>query len=278
MALEKYDGEELDPKQLESAVQALPFLSERRMVVVKEASTNKQLGENLDKILSLVGDTTDLVFAEKHPDKRGIYYKTLKKKTEFKEFNSLDRNNLPAWLSQQAKELGGSLSAGDARYLAERVGNSQLMLMNELSKLIDYQPNITRETIDLLTESAPQSTVFELLDAAFAGNTKKALSIYEDQRKQRVEPQAILAMIAWQLHAMAVVKAAGQKDADTIARDSKLNPFVVRKTQSVTRSLSLKDIKDLIRKTMELDISFKSVAIDVDEAIQSLLFQLSHKK
>src|SRR3546814_19438404 len=64
---------------------------------------------------------------------------------------------------------------------------------------------------DLLT---PQSTIFELLDAALSGNTRRALELYEEQRSMKVEPQQIIAMLAWQLHVLAVVKAAGERRSE----------------------------------------------------------------
>ena len=165
--LEKYDGEELEVDVLLSGVSALPFLAERRMVVVRDGWANKDLAEQIEKIINNVADTTDLIIVEPHPDKRSSYYKTLKKLTDFREFNSLERASLPKWLSQEAKNNGGELSFSDANYLVERVGDNQMQLSNELDKLLSYSPQISREGIDLLTEKAPQSTIFELLDAAF---------------------------------------------------------------------------------------------------------------
>jgi DNA polymerase-3 subunit delta len=278
MALESFDGDELVPDQLDSTVQALPFLTEKRMVIVKNGSGNKPLAEKLEQILKNTTDTTDLVFVEEHPDKRSVYYKTLKKMTDFREYNELDINGLSRWLVDEAKSRGGSISIADANYLVKRVGTNQTLLGNELEKLLNYTPAITKQSIDLLTEQTPQSTIFELLDAAFAGNMKKAMELYEDQRKQKVEPLAILAMIAWQLHSMAIVKTAGQQSSEDVAKKAKLNPFVVRKTQNIVRKLSVSEIKSLIGRTLELDIRLKSVSIDADEALKSLILTIALKK
>jgi len=115
---------------------------------------------------------------------------------------------------------------------------------------MQYQPEITRQTIDLLTEAAPQSTIFELLDAAFAGNAQRAMALYAEQRALKVEPQQIMAMIAWQLHVLAVIKTAGQRSADEIAKDAKLNPYVVRKSQNIARKLTLPELKKLVHNAL----------------------------
>jgi DNA polymerase III delta subunit len=90
-----------------------------------------------------------------------------------------------------------------------------------------------------------------------------------------VEPQAILAMIAWQLHVLALIKTAGDRSVDVIAKEAKLNPFVVRKSQGIAQRLSLSELKDLVRRTLTLDIRLKRQAIDADDALQQLLLSMA---
>ncbi len=130
-------------------------------------------------------------------------------------------------------------------------------------------------TIDLLTEPAPQSTIFQLLEAAFAGRTRTALKLYAEQRAQKVEPAQIIAMLAWQLHVLAVIKTAGDKTSDQIAREAKLNPFVVRKSQNIARDLTLAELKKLISDLLKIDVAMKRTAIDADEALQHYLMTLA---
>jgi len=272
--LEKIEAGEVELGRLLESVSSLPFLAPRRMIILSDPSANKSINENIDKLLEAVADTTDLIIVERKFDKRSVLYKTLKKKTELKEFTELDERGLSTWLADEAKKRGGGLTPGDALYLVERVGINQLGLSNELDKLLGYQPVITRATIDLLTEPLPQSSVFDLLDAAFNGNTKKAMDLYQDQRKQQVEPQAIMGMLAWQMHIIAVVKANENLGADEIASKSKLNPYVVRKTLSLTRNQTLGDVRNLLKRVLDLDIRLKSEAIDADDAVQHLLITL----
>ena len=116
------------------------------------------------------------------------------------------------WLTE-AKNQGGEHQPG-RRQLFWWNGSAPTrnMLANELEKLLTYQPKITRDNIELLTEKTPQSKVFDLLDAAFSGNKKRALELYADQRAQKVEPQAIMAMMAWQLKLLALAKIGGSRE------------------------------------------------------------------
>ena len=176
---------------------------------------------------------------------------------------------------ENAKGRGRTLSASDARYLIERAGVNQQQLSNELEKLLLYDPSITRQTIELLTDPTPQSTIFQLLEAAFAGHTKNALKLYAEQRALKVEPPQIIAMLTWQLHVLAIVKTAGSHSVEEIAKQAKLNPFVVRKSQGIARTITLAQLKQMITDLLKIDTRSKREDIDTDEALQNYLLSLA---
>jgi DNA polymerase-3 subunit delta len=274
MGLERLDGEEHDAARMRESASAMPFLTARKMVVLREPGKQKAFAENISAILKDVADTTDLIIVEPKLDKRLSYYKTLKKETDFRELNELDAGGLARWAGDYARGRGGSLGASEARLLVDRIGPNQQLLQQELDKLLAYDLHITKETIGLLTEATPQSTVFELLDAAFSGRTRRAFELYREQRALKVEPQAIIAMLAWQLHVLAVIKTAGARSVEDIARTAKLNPFVVRKSQALARGLSLSNLKTKIAELLELDLALKTKSMDADEALQLYLLTL----
>jgi DNA polymerase-3 subunit delta len=271
LALERLDGQEADFDRLRAALAGLPFLASRKLVVLRQPSAQKQFAEQAEQILGSLPDTNDVIIIEPKLDKRLAYYKLLKNKTDYRDFTELDSNGLARWLVETAKAAGGSLSPAEARYLVERVGTNQQLLSNELAKLLLYDTAISRRTIDLLTGPAPQGTIFQLLEAAFAGDRRRALSLYAEQRALKVEPQQIIAMLAWQLHVLAVLKAAGDRPADAIAREARLNPFVVRNSQAIARQLSLAQLKKLVNDLLKIDIASKRTAVDADEALQHYL-------
>lgn len=277
MAVERLDGEETPADRLRESVESLPFLTPRKLVILREPSRQKAFAEQIEAVLAVVADSTDLILVEPKLDKRLAYYKTLKKQTDFREFAELDTVGLASWASQYAAEQGGQLSPTDARRLLDRVGSNQQLLKSELDKLLQYDPHITGQSIELLVERLPQSTVFELLDAAFAGNHERALQLYHEQRALKVEPLAILAMLVWQLHVLAVVKAAGQRSPDDIARGAKLSPFVVRKSQHITHRLSGPQLKSLLADLLNIDVRLKTTAIDPDEALQLFFLKVGQR-
>lgn len=275
MALERLDGEETSYERMQEAVQSLPFLASRKLIILRAPSANKEFLEAFEQFLDNVAETNDVVIVEPKLDKRLSYYKLLKSKTDFREFGALDGNGLMKYLADYAKEQGGSLSSADARLLIDRVGANQLMLQHEIDKLLTYSPKISKDSIVELTERTPQSSVFELLDAAFAGHADRTLALYQEQRAMQIEPQQIIAMLVWQLHVLAIVKMAGDRTADEIARQAKLSPFTVRKTQGLARRISLARLKRLLSDLREFDVRLKSEGLTADDVVQYYLLELS---
>jgi DNA polymerase-3 subunit delta len=275
LALERVDGEAVEFNRISEALTSLPFLASKKMVLLSRLGANKQFVEQIEQLFEQLPETTDVILVEPKLDKRSVYYKFLKKTTDFREFNQLDLNGLGRWLVDEAKARGGSLSQGDAQYLAERVGLDQQLLSNEIEKLLLYNPAITRETIDLLTEATPQSTIFQLLEVAFAGNAKRAMELFQEQRALKVEPPQIIAMLAWQLHVLALIKTAGERSADAIAAEAKISPYVVRKSQAIASKLSLAALKQLVADLLDIDTRSKRTALDADEALQNYLLKLA---
>ena len=275
VAVDKFIAEDIEATTLSGAVTTMPFLSPRRMVVVRDYSTNKELVEEFEIIAAQVADTTDLVIIENHVDGRSKYLANLKKIAEVREFSHLDGDALVEWVMTHADQFGVLLTRQDAQYLIDRVGINQQLLASELTKLSLLDTTITRQTIDALTSPTPQSSIFTMLDAAFSGDTAQALKLYNDQRSQGMEPQAIMGMITWQLHTLTLVKAAGSMAASDIASKAKLSPFVIRKNQTNAKRLSEHRIIAILEQAIATDRMLKSTRVNADDAVQSLILSFA---
>lgn len=271
LSLEKASAEDLVYEQIFSSVESVPFLSARKMFILNNLSLQKNITEDLDRFLSRVNEAVDLLIVENKPDKRSAYYKKIKKLDNFIEFDNLDQSALADLLIKKAKASSADLNFSDAIYLIDRVGQNQLLLEKELQKLLAYNSKITRENIELLTEQNPQSSIFNLLDAVFSGRTSQALRLYDEQRTQGVEPTNILGMLAWQLHIVALVSSANGKSSDEIANITKLKPFVIQKSRVVSDKIGPKKLQDLIEELTEIDLKFKTTAINQDMALKNFI-------
>ena len=275
LAVVRLDASEAEYSKLHEALTSLPFLVEKKLTIIYNPGANKEFCEKLETLLSEVPDTNEVIFFEPKFDKRQAYFKLLSKKTVFKNFDSMDFNKLQKWIVEYADKQGSKISNNDAQYLIERLGSNQMLLANELDKLVLYSSTIDREVINLLTEPSLQSSTFELLEAVFAKKPKKAIDLYKEQRLQKVEPQVIIGLITWQLHALAVVVSAGNRTSNEIASKTKLKPYTINKTKAIARGMNLGMVADLINKLTEIDKKSKTQNYNLDEALMGYLLELS---
>lgn len=274
-SVERIDAQDYEYDQIIGVVQETSFLSAEKLIVISNISAKKEITEEFEKFNEKIAEGNKVLIYEPKPDKRSAFYKSLKKQKAFKEFSELDDNDLRQWLKGLAATENVKISQPDIIYLINRVGNNQEKLKNELEKLIRFDKNITRESIDILTETTPQGSVFNLLDVAFSADHKKTILLYEDQRAQGVEPLNIFSMIVWQIHNVALVNSAGDKSPDEISSASGLSPFVVKKSQLISKRLGRGRIESILQKLSELDLFFKTVTIDQDTAMKNLLVYLA---
>lgn len=277
IAVEQIDGSETDFQSIVESLTNLSFLSPNRLIILRRATGNKQFIDSIEKIINNMPSTNNLIIIEPNIDKRLSYYKSLKKLTEFKNYDELEFGQLARWVEETVVQQGGTIKNSDARYLVELAGINQMRLSSEITKLLSYRNEITRDTIDLLIEPISQTTIFQLLDAVFAGKSEELLKIYDDQKRQKVEPQQIIAMLTWQIHILSMIKAAGNKSAGEIASITKIRPFVIGKSLGIARKMSKQDIQKLSNNLLELDIKLKNKSVDADEALLQLLLTISNK-
>lgn len=274
--LEELDGAEVSLDDVRTKLQSLPFLSDKKMLILHSPSAISGFTEAFDSLREHVSDQIDIVIVEPALDKRTSYAKTLKTKTDYQSYDELKPDQLITWLVQEAKAQGRTLSKANAHVLLQRVGTNQHTLFNELSKLTTASDNISKDVIEALVESTPQHTIFELLDAVFAGQAERAMLLYESQRAQQVEPQIILSMLARQLHIILLLKLApADKSANTIASEAKLHPFVVQKAGQSAKSRTLANIKAHLQELREIDRLHKTKSVSLDESLRYFIVTLA---
>ena len=83
-----------------------------------------------------------------------------------------------------------------------------------------------------------------------------------------------MAMLAWQLHVLAVVKFNEKDSPESIAKSARINPYVVRKTFNLSRRLTQAEVKGLLGRALQLDVRLKSEMIDADDAVQHFLLTI----
>lgn len=203
--LQQFDGQEVSVSELEDAVEALPMMTDRKCVLVRDLDP---CGGDTDRLLALmeqVPDSCVLVFRQMtiQPDKRKNGWKDFLKIAEkhgvVVNFERKDATEAAKMLAGGAKRRGCSLDVADARYLVEQVGNDLNLLIQELDKLCALAGEgsvITRQMIDVACPKNLEAKVFDLAKDILYRRRQQAFDLLYQLRVQRAEPIAVLGALS----------------------------------------------------------------------------------
>ena len=227
-----------------------------------ELSEQKLLAEELLRLQSQIPDEVHIIVMEGQLDKRTVFYKTLKKTADFYELSLLDELAATSWAQQYITQANQTADKRVLSTLIRFVGTDQFRLQNELDKFLAYGSEITAANIEKLVEKNPQDTVFQLLESALSGSSDKALRILDELERAHEDPFQIANMLVWQANIVAIVASAEQKPDAEVAKQAKLNPFVVKKTKNLVSKLTKAKIHNIINTIAECDIALKTSSTD----------------
>ncbi len=160
-------------QEIISACETLPFMSERRMVVLRRLPVDKDGRAIADYIERIPRETVLLFLIKGKADGKTALVKRMKSIGRDVEFNTLDDNEIIRWLISNAKKGGCALSRENAQYILTLTGHDMLNVSNELKKLIaycNYKDEISYDTIDRMVTRNPEYKLFSMFDAFMKGD------------------------------------------------------------------------------------------------------------
>lgn len=290
----RFDGRRVSLAELQHACSTIPFLCDRRLVIVdgllthlqRTASTeqgSKALQE-LGEYLSAMPETTRLVFLEpgsiapEHPLRRLIGQEdTLGYDREYR----LPRGReLSRWIARRVRERGGAITPEATAQLAAFVGDSLRLLALEIEKLLSYVDRvrpITEEDVQLLVSDVREASIFDMVDALGRRDGEAASRLLRRRLEGGDHPLALQGMVARQIRILIQVKELSDEGLDrkAIARRLGLHPFVVRKALDQERNFSMEQLESIHRRLLETDVAVKTGEMDAVLALDMLIAGLA---
>jgi len=281
-----FDGD-YDLEKIRSDVMSLPFLAEKRLIIIKNALSTKSVdGKKVVEVLDKKPDSTVVVFIEEgEPDKRTVLFKRLAKEKS-KELNILQGGELARWIKAEVEKNGGDIETSDANTLSGYFGGDLWRLKNEIEKLVAYNKEITEESIGKLCVPDVNVKIFDLTDAIAQKDKGKSSKILKELLDSGENEMYLLSMIQWQMRNLAIVyELKDSSDRDIISR-AKLNPYIVKKTLSAARLLchsreggnpdevGFDTIKKYYELIIEAENDIKTGAKESDIALELLVNKL----
>jgi DNA polymerase-3 subunit delta len=270
---------------LRFACEAMPFLADRRAVIVEQLfSTSKQaqVAKDVAAYLPSAPENALLVFVESAaPPKSGPIAKALAEaQVKQQSFPTLAGAPLQRWIKARAKDEGTTITDPAAGVLADFAGGDLRTLSNELKKLATYAGpgrSIDAPDVQLLVHQTHEANVFELVDALAQGQRSRALLALHVLFEQGERPERILGMVARQVRLLLQAKdALGQgQSPDAVGRLVGLPPFPTRKLLDQVRRFTLAQLFAMHRRVLETDLQTKTGQQEPALALELLVADLA---
>jgi len=282
--IEIFEGKTLNPGIFESNIETLPFLCDKRLIIVKNIF-KKGKDTTLKKIAEIIDKTPDfciLIFIENgNADKRLGLYKKIKKIGKTEEFKELSSIQINQWINKKAKEEEIKISPITTSYLSQEAGLNLWKIANELEKLKIYAngKEITKEMIDNIVSPSLSASIFKLTDSIAEKKPKIAIKTLETLKESGEDLFRTFFMIVRHFRILIQVHDLLSKNENplSIAKKLKQAPFVISKTSKQARNFSSEDLKNIYKKLLEIDIATKTGKIKAYQK-DSNEFQLEIEK
>ncbi len=271
-----FTKDDIDEGAFVDAVQTLPFLADRRLVVCEDTGWFKKTSERALKAFESMPETTHIIFVESEIDKRSRMYKKIKDRGAVYEMNHPDSAYLSEFALGRIAREDKKIRTRDMEYFLAHIGNDMYNVINEIDKLVSYvgvREIIDREDIDVVTSKQIDDDIFEMVRLAAIGDVQKALRMYEELLSLKEAPIKILILIERQFAQMLEVVAKRNRgdSIDSIAKDMGLAPFIARKLAEQARIFDVKTLKEKLQYALDIDKYIKSGIISDKLGVEVLI-------
>jgi len=198
--------------EIVSLAQTLPFMSKKRLVVVKEVEAFK--AADLEELVLYLKDPSPatcliMVSGQGKYEKKSVV-SAVEAHGAVVRFYPLLEREIVGWIEGWARMRGLSLQHDAAQYLWQIIGNDLQKIVNELQKVEIYVKageTVTYEDVKTVVGDFREYTSFDLAAAVGQKNIEKALLILSRLIQEGEAPVGLLGSIAWNFRRLLQAKA-----------------------------------------------------------------------
>ncbi|MFA9398893.1 MAG: DNA polymerase III subunit delta [Clostridiaceae bacterium] len=285
----KLDGEKIAESDIISNCETLPFMDNKKIVLVYRANflsdsgskSNKDIFNKTMKYIKDVPPYCILIFyylLEKEREK--INYKLVKYENEItlvkidKYKGVVLQNKIKHLFEAEGKNIGKV----ELSVFASKVENDMLTINNEIDKLINYTEGreITKQDILELIPDKNDEDIFDLVDAMSKRKIDAALDILNELIYKGVKPSIILRMIERQYNLLINIKLMVDKGLDSyaISKQLKLNKFICDKMIRESRNYKLESLEKALNHCLDTERNLKTKRSDDKTFLELMIVEI----
>lgn len=268
-------GKEVSLEQVLANAKRYPMMSERQVVIVKEA---QHLSRNIEELSTYAANpqtSTVLVFCYKYKklDKRKKLHKTLLANgSVIFDSKKLYENQVSDWIRLTLKQKGYAISHKASVLLVEYLGTDLSRINNELEKLQLVLPKNTEINPELIEKHIGISkdyNNFELKKAVGEKNFVKATRIINYFAQNPKDNPFVVTVSLLHNFFTQLLQYHGLSDHSpkNVASALRINPYFVGEYQIASRNYPMKRVSSIISYLREMDLKGKGVgAYNISQA------------
>ena len=292
------DGGQLTVDQLKAVCDAMPFLAENRLVIVKgllerfepkrrtrgqTKITKKQDGHaELAKYITEIPDSTTLVLMDNEVKSGNPLLKLISRKAEVKSFPLLRGARLKQWIQKRVADEGGRITPQAVDQMANMVGSKLWVMSSEIEKLLLYASGrgIEEDDVRKVVSYAQEFSVFNLVDAVIDFRVQLAERLLQYLLQRGASPAQLLVMLTRQVRLIVrarEISRQGLAESEVRSRLGIPQDWVLRKTLEQARRYSVPRLKEVYSQLLETDMAIKTGKYDGELALNILIAELCQR-
>jgi DNA polymerase-3 subunit delta len=294
------DGRQLTIEQLKNACETVPFLSEKRLVIVEglferfsganKKGRKKPSGQSarpeeyktIADVMKELPEFTELVVTGGVVKAGNPLLRELSTFARINSFPLLKGTQLAQWIMQRVKTAGGSISPQAVSLLGRFVGNDLWTMSNEVDKLVSFAGGrrIEEGDIKAVVSYAQEASIFAMIDAVLEFRVGVAQELLQQLFKQGAAPAQVLVMLARQVRIIFLLKEMRRQKKTRAEIQNRLglaSDFVLRKAWDQAERYSTARLREVYHRILETDISIKTGRLEGEVALNTLFAELGQR-
>ena len=277
-------GRDVTVEDIVSTAKRYPMMSERQVVIVKEA---QDLSRTIDKLESYAESpmpSTVLVICYKYKtlDKRKKVTKLLAKNGIVYESKKLYENQVGDWIKRVLAGKKYSIEPKANAMLVEFLGTDLSKINNELEKLQIILPKgstITPHHIEENIGFSKDFNVFELRKAIGDRNQLRAYTIADNFAQNPKDNPIVMTTSLVFSFFVQLLKYHGLKDKNpkNVATALGVNPFFLKDYDVAIKNYPMRKVSQIVTSLREVDVKSKGVganALPQSDLLREMLFKI----
>ncbi|KAA0993221.1 DNA polymerase III subunit delta [Dyadobacter aurulentus] len=283
-------GKDTDVTGVLSYARRFPFMSERQLVLVKDANKlggieqKDQLARLEDYAKNPPPSTVLVLCFNASADERRAYVKAIHTNGAVVPSKKMYDNKLPDWVTSFCQQEGVKISPKAVLMLVDNIGNDLKRLSNEIRKVmvnLKVGEGIDAAAVERFVGISKEYNVFEFQKALMVRDVLKANQIANHfSANSKDNPLAPILIILFNFYSkLLLAHKSPDKSEKGLAAELGVNPYFVKDYITACRNYPLPKVADIIHYLRECDGRMKGldgVTVPEGELLRELVFKIVH--